>query len=238
MRWRHLTCSGLRRRCWLDAYNLSMAAVLRAHLFAKDSLRIMVAMHATHLGLAFLIMRGWGEWNGMGLEGYAIAMLLSRALGLVLHLWFWRVRMTGPHRPGLVDFFLEGPRPGFACRRARRRGGDDLPRCLHGVSDMTLDTGLLKSQEVVPASAAISAAARCGFSETMMRDQPGRTSLMIQHQRPVVDADCHIRQVFSIACTLRQLHHAARQIIAPITQHATSERHLRDSRDRHAEFTA
>lgn len=77
----------------LDAYNLSMAAVLRAHLFAKDSLRIMVAMHATHLGLAFLIMRGWGEWNGMGLEGYAIAMLLSRALGLVLHLWFWRVRM-------------------------------------------------------------------------------------------------------------------------------------------------
>jgi putative MATE family efflux protein len=77
----------------LDAYNLSMAAVLRAHLFAKDSLRIMVAMHATHLGLAFLIMRGWGEWDGMGLEGYAIAMLVSRALGLVLHLWFWRVRM-------------------------------------------------------------------------------------------------------------------------------------------------
>ncbi|TAF82524.1 MAG: MATE family efflux transporter [Curvibacter sp.] len=77
----------------LDAYNLSMAAVLRAHLFAKDSLRIMVVMHASHLGLAFLIMRGWGEWDGMGLEGYAIAMLISRALGLVLHLWFWRVRM-------------------------------------------------------------------------------------------------------------------------------------------------
>jgi putative MATE family efflux protein len=77
----------------LDAYNLSMAAVLRAHLFAKDSLRIMIAMHATHLGLAFLMMRGWGSWDGLGLEGYAIAMLISRALGLVLHLWFWRVRM-------------------------------------------------------------------------------------------------------------------------------------------------
>jgi len=77
----------------LDAYNLSMAAVLRAHLFAKDSLRIMIAMHSTHLGLAFIIMRGWGEWDGLGLEGYAIAMLVSRALGLVLHLWFWRVRM-------------------------------------------------------------------------------------------------------------------------------------------------
>lgn len=77
----------------LDAYNLSMAAVLRAHLFAKDSLRIMIVMHASHLGLAFVIMRGWGEWNGLGLEGYAIAMLVSRAFGLVLHLWFWRVRM-------------------------------------------------------------------------------------------------------------------------------------------------
>ena len=87
----------------LDAYNLSMAAVLRAHLFAKDSLRIMVAMHATHLGLAFLIMRGWGEWDGMGLEGYAIAMLISRALGLVLHLWFWRVRMQ--LIPGFRDWW-------------------------------------------------------------------------------------------------------------------------------------
>lgn len=87
----------------LDAYNLSMAAVLRAHLFAKDSLRIMVAMHATHLGLAFLIMRGWGEWDGMGLEGYAIAMLISRALGLLLHLWFWRVRMQ--LIPGFRDWW-------------------------------------------------------------------------------------------------------------------------------------
>lgn len=77
----------------LDVYNLSMAAVLRAHLFAKDSLRIMIAMHGTHFALAFVIMRGWGTWDGLGLEGYAIAMLISRALGLVLHLWFWRVRM-------------------------------------------------------------------------------------------------------------------------------------------------
>ena len=87
----------------LDAYNLSMAAVLRAHLFAKDSLRIMVVMHASHLGLAFLIMRGWGEWSGLGLEGYAIAMLVSRALGLVLHLWFWRVRMQ--LTPGTRDWW-------------------------------------------------------------------------------------------------------------------------------------
>ncbi|MDH4449835.1 MAG: MATE family efflux transporter [Rhodoferax sp.] len=77
----------------LEVYNLSMAAVLRAHLMAKDSLRIMVVMHAIHLGLALVMMRGWGAWGGMGLEGYAIAMLISRACGLAMHLWCWRVRL-------------------------------------------------------------------------------------------------------------------------------------------------
>ncbi len=77
----------------LEAYNLSMASVLRAHLFARDSLRIMVIMHSSHLLLAVLLMRGLGEWDGWGLTGYAIAMLLSRAIGLALHLLFWRQRM-------------------------------------------------------------------------------------------------------------------------------------------------
>lgn len=77
----------------LEAYNLSMASVLRAHLFARDSLRIMVIMHTSHLLLAVLLMRGFGEWDGWGLTGYAIAMLLSRAIGLALHLIFWHQRM-------------------------------------------------------------------------------------------------------------------------------------------------
>ncbi len=77
----------------LEAYNLSMASVLRAHLFARDSLRIMVIMHSSHLLLAVLLMRGLGEWDGWGLTGYAIAMLLSRAIGLAMHLLFWRQRM-------------------------------------------------------------------------------------------------------------------------------------------------
>ena len=77
----------------LEAYNISMAAVLRAHLFARESLFIMIAMHGCHLLLAFVFMRGLGNWDGWGLNGYAVAFLLSRGLGLLLHLRFWQRRM-------------------------------------------------------------------------------------------------------------------------------------------------
>ena len=77
----------------LEAYNLSMAAILRAHLHVRDSLAVMVVMHGTHLLLAIPLMRGVGGWDGLGLNGYALAMLASRAVGLALHLWLWRRRM-------------------------------------------------------------------------------------------------------------------------------------------------
>ncbi|HEY9096814.1 MAG TPA: MATE family efflux transporter [Hydrogenophaga sp.] len=78
----------------LEAHNLSMAAILRAHLFARESLGIMLAMHGSHLLLAALFMSGLGDWGGWGLNGFAAAYLLSRALGLWLHLRFWRHRMA------------------------------------------------------------------------------------------------------------------------------------------------
>jgi Na+-driven multidrug efflux pump len=77
----------------LDAYNLGMAAILRAHLHVRESLRVMVAMHLTHLALAAVLMRGVGSWEGMGLYGYALAMLVSRALGLTQHLALWRSKL-------------------------------------------------------------------------------------------------------------------------------------------------
>lgn len=77
----------------LEAYNISMAAVLRAHLFARESLVIMLIMHGTHLALAWWLMRGLGDWPGWGINGYAVAWVLSRAVGLLLHLGFWRMRM-------------------------------------------------------------------------------------------------------------------------------------------------
>ena len=84
----------------LEAYNLSLAAILRAHLHARDSLRVMLAMHTVHLVLALLFMRGLGPWPGLGLPGYALAMLASRVLGLGLHLGLWRRRLQLVARPG------------------------------------------------------------------------------------------------------------------------------------------
>jgi Na+-driven multidrug efflux pump len=83
----------------LEAYNLSLAAILRAHLHARDSLHVMLAMHALHLLLSLLFMRGIGSWQGLGLAGYALAMLASRALGLALHLLLWRHRLHLKARP-------------------------------------------------------------------------------------------------------------------------------------------
>jgi putative MATE family efflux protein len=87
----------------LEACNLAMASILRAHLQARKSFWVMVVMHSTHLLLAVGLMRGWGSWDGLGIEGFAIAMFLSRALGLVLHLRLWRTGMQ--LQPTLRDWW-------------------------------------------------------------------------------------------------------------------------------------
>ena len=77
----------------LDAWNASMAGVMRAHLRSRDTLVVMLIMHATHLALAVPLMSGIGAWPGLGLAGFALALLLARTLGLVLHLGLWRRRL-------------------------------------------------------------------------------------------------------------------------------------------------
>jgi Na+-driven multidrug efflux pump len=77
----------------LEAYNLVMAATLRAHLHARGTLAVMLLMHVTHLSLAFPLMLGVGAWDGLGLPGNAVALTLSRIVGLALHLALWRTRM-------------------------------------------------------------------------------------------------------------------------------------------------
>lgn len=74
----------------LEAYNLAMASILRAHLQARKSFWVMVVMHGSHLLLALLFMQGFGKWEGLGLPGYALAMFISRCIGLGLHLMLWR----------------------------------------------------------------------------------------------------------------------------------------------------
>ncbi|MBT9458115.1 MAG: MATE family efflux transporter [Burkholderiaceae bacterium] len=71
----------------LDAWNASMASVMRAHLRTRDTLAVFVAMHVCHLALA------WPLMQHMGLPGFALALAISRALGLVLHIWLWRTRL-------------------------------------------------------------------------------------------------------------------------------------------------
>ncbi|AKJ26809.1 MATE family efflux transporter [Caldimonas brevitalea] len=77
----------------LDAYNATMASVMRAHLHARDTLYNMLAMHALHLLLCLPLMQGVGPLPPLGLVGFAIAMALSRAFGIAFHLWLWRRRL-------------------------------------------------------------------------------------------------------------------------------------------------
>jgi len=77
-----------------DAWNASMASVMRAHLRTRDTLLVLIIMHVSHLALAVPLMHGWGALPALGLPGYALALALSRALGLALHLWLWRLHLA------------------------------------------------------------------------------------------------------------------------------------------------
>lgn len=76
----------------LDAYNATMASVMRAHLRTRDTMLNILAMHSLHLLLCFPLMQS------MGLAGFAMAMAISRAFGLAwqLILWRWRLDLI-PH---------------------------------------------------------------------------------------------------------------------------------------------
>jgi putative MATE family efflux protein len=77
----------------LDAWNASMASVMRAHLHARDTLVVMIVMHLTHLALAGPLMLGLFGWQGLGLPGFALALVVARSLALALHLSLWRRRL-------------------------------------------------------------------------------------------------------------------------------------------------
>ena len=77
----------------LDAWNASMASVMRAHLRTRDTLVVLIIMHVSHLAMAIPLMYGWGPLPALGLPGYALALALSRAIGLALHLMMWRVHL-------------------------------------------------------------------------------------------------------------------------------------------------
>ena len=85
----------------LDAWNACMASVMRAHLRTRETFWVMVPMHAVHVGLAWPLMHGtpWlpflAGWQGLGLPGFAVALVVSRGVGMGLHwlLWQWRLNL-------------------------------------------------------------------------------------------------------------------------------------------------
>jgi putative MATE family efflux protein len=81
----------------LDAWNATMASVMRAHLRVRDTLVVILTMHAAHLALALLLM------PHLGLSGFALALAASRILGITLNLVLWRWRLN--LRPRLRDWW-------------------------------------------------------------------------------------------------------------------------------------
>jgi putative MATE family efflux protein len=78
----------------LDAFNASMASAMRAHLHARDTMIVMIAMQLLHLALCIVLMGGWGPLPPLGLVGFAISLAASRAFCLLLHLWLWKRRLA------------------------------------------------------------------------------------------------------------------------------------------------
>jgi putative MATE family efflux protein len=74
----------------LDAWNASMSSVMRAHLRTREVMLNILAMHVLHLLLCLPFMRGFGPIPPLGLVGFALAMTVSRVLGLAVHLALWR----------------------------------------------------------------------------------------------------------------------------------------------------
>lgn len=71
----------------LDALNASMASVMRAHMHTRETMFNILFMLCVQLLLCLPLMRSFG------LPGFALAMLISRALGLAVHLLLWRWRL-------------------------------------------------------------------------------------------------------------------------------------------------
>ena len=77
----------------LDAFNASMAAVMRAHMYTRDTMLTILGMHLVHLLLCIPLMRGFAGFEGLGLVGFALALVASRGVGLAVHLFLWRWRL-------------------------------------------------------------------------------------------------------------------------------------------------
>ncbi|MFG6414061.1 MATE family efflux transporter [Roseateles sp. DC23W] len=72
----------------LDAWNATMASVMRAHLRSREALVVVIAIQVVTLVVALLAM------PHLGLVGYALACMCGRGVGLALHIVLWRARLN------------------------------------------------------------------------------------------------------------------------------------------------
>ena len=77
----------------LDAWHTTLASVLRSHLQSRPTMVVNVTVQMAHLLLALPLMNGAFGWPGLGLPGFALALLLARGIGLALFLRAWRQRL-------------------------------------------------------------------------------------------------------------------------------------------------
>lgn len=78
----------------LDAWNATAASVLRSHLHARPTMVVNITLQLIHLALAVPLMGGAFGLPGLGLAGYALALLIARGCGLALFLQAWRQRLA------------------------------------------------------------------------------------------------------------------------------------------------
>ncbi|MBI3349872.1 MAG: MATE family efflux transporter [Burkholderiales bacterium] len=72
----------------LDAWNANMSSVMRSHLRSREALAVVVVIQVVTLVVALLAM------PRLGLVGYALACTLGRGVGLALHIFLWRTRLS------------------------------------------------------------------------------------------------------------------------------------------------
>jgi putative MATE family efflux protein len=86
-----------------DSLNATMASVLRANTFTRDTLLLIVAMYISSLVIGLPFMYGWFGFPNLGLVGIGIGFVASRAIAQVLYLWLWRRRLG--IRPHIEDWW-------------------------------------------------------------------------------------------------------------------------------------
>ncbi|MGK3996283.1 MATE family efflux transporter [Sorangium sp. So ce1024] len=93
----------------IDALNISMGSVLRAHTYGRDTLRVMLVMYAVQLALSLPLMFGVAGLPGLGMNGLALAAIIARACSFWMHRRLWIARLH--IRPTLDDFWRIRPAP-------------------------------------------------------------------------------------------------------------------------------